>query len=182
MAPFIPPVTGTGGVASSVAANSFDNSGNFRDRSNSSLKRRRHDAWGSEGDNQQASFDIIRDYPPLVYPTAPKLDVTAIQLSGYDCFFNSETSNEGTSILIKNKLNYTIINKEGNLGGNFILLKIKIDNTILIIESVYGLNINENIGVYNERNNNLAGLACETFVLGGGLELHRQFSGHRLEH
>ena len=88
----------------------------------------------------------------------------------------------GTSILIKNKLNYTIINKASNLGGNFILLKIKIDNTILIIESVYGLNINENIGVYNELNNKLAGLACETFVLGGVLELHRQFSGHRLEH
>ena len=79
MATFIPLVMGTGGVASSVAANSFDDSGNFRDRSNSSLKRRRRDAWGSEGDNQQASFDIIRDYPPLVYPTAPKLDVTAIK-------------------------------------------------------------------------------------------------------
>ena len=26
-------------------------------------------------------------------------------LSGYDCFFNSETSNRGTGILIKNKLN-----------------------------------------------------------------------------
>ena len=83
----------------------------------------------------------------------------------------------GTSILIKNKLNYTIINKEGNLGGNFILLKIKIDNTILIIESVYGLNINENIGVYNELNNKLAGLACETFVLGGDWNYTVNFRG-----
>ena len=32
---------------------------------------------------------------------------------GYDCFFYSETSNRGTGILIKNKLNYTIPRRYG---------------------------------------------------------------------
>ena len=86
---------------------------------------------------------------------------------GYDCFFNSETSNRGTGILIKNKLNYTIISKECDIGGNFILLKLKIENKPLIIGSIYGPNINENIGVYEELTNKLSGLECETIVLGG---------------
>ena len=82
-------------------------------------------------------------------------------------FLNSETSNRGTGILIKNKLNYTIINKECDLGGNFILIKIKLENKTLIIASIYGPNINENIGVYEELSNKLLGLDCETIVLGG---------------
>ena len=51
---------------------------------------------------------------------------------------------------------------------NFILIKIKIENKTLIIGSIYGPNINENIGVYEEICNKLLGLDCETIMLGGG--------------
>ena len=70
MAPFIPPCTGTGGIASSVHANLFDYSGNFRGRLGSlGTKRSRTEAWGRrEDDDLQARFDLTRSYPPLVVP------------------------------------------------------------------------------------------------------------------
>ena len=123
-------------------------------------------------------LSIIKENEDIIFVSDTRLN-TEIQKSalnglekkllfgGYDCFFNSETSNRGTGILIKNKLNYTIINKECDLGGNFILIKIKIENKTLIIGSIYGPNINENIGVYDELSNKLLGLDCENIVLGG---------------
>ena len=70
-------------------------------------------------------LSIIKENDDIIFVSDTRLN-TEIQKSalnglekkllfgGYDCFFNSETSNRGTGILIKNKLNYTIINKECN--------------------------------------------------------------------
>ena len=67
MAPYTPPTTGVGGVASSVVANMYDHSGYFRGRS-FSPKRRRTDG-GFEGvDDRYARYDITKDYPPLILP------------------------------------------------------------------------------------------------------------------
>jgi len=73
MSAFIPPVTGVYGVASSVVANSFDGSGFFRNRAGS-VKRKRGPDGGAE-----AAFDLTRDFPPLTYPPALELDVSAIR-------------------------------------------------------------------------------------------------------
>ena len=81
-------------------------------------------------------LSLIKEKDDVIFVSDTRLN-TDIQKSGYDCFFNSETSNRGTGILIKNKLNYTIISKECDIGGNFILLKLKIENKPLIIGSIY---------------------------------------------
>jgi len=74
LAPFIPPVTGTEGRPNAVAANSFDFSGRFRDRTQS-FKRRR---VGHEGDLDER-YDLTRDYPPVSLPPRPLFDMQAIQ-------------------------------------------------------------------------------------------------------
>ena len=80
LSPFVPPVTGTGGLAASVTANLFDFSGQFRNRLDSGTKRRRPDNWGSrEEEDLHARFDLTRSYPPLVVPPPPKIDLPAIK-------------------------------------------------------------------------------------------------------
>ena len=73
---FIPPVTGSGGRASNVNANSFDSSNVFpyyRPRANSSKRMRSEDEM--DLDNR---FDITRDYPPLTVPVRQNVDVDAV--------------------------------------------------------------------------------------------------------
>ena len=73
LSPFVPPVTGTGGLAASVTANLFDFSGQFRNRLPSGTKRLRPDNWGSrEEEDLHARFDLTRSYPPLVVPPPPQ--------------------------------------------------------------------------------------------------------------
>ena len=78
MAPYTPPTTGVGGVASSVVANMYDHSGYFRGRS-FSPKRRRTDG-GFEGvDDRYARYDITKDYPPSSCPPPPQIiDINAV--------------------------------------------------------------------------------------------------------
>jgi len=73
---FIPPVTGTGGRANSVFANSFDTNNLFphqRPRLNSSKRRRDDDEM--DLDNR---FDLTRDYPPLIFPEKQSVDTDAV--------------------------------------------------------------------------------------------------------
>ena len=80
LSPFVPPVTGTGGLAASVTANLFDFSGQFRNRLDSGTKRRRPDNWGSrEEEDLHARFDLTRNFPPLVVPPPPKIDLPAVK-------------------------------------------------------------------------------------------------------
>ena len=80
LSPFVPPVTGTGGLAASVTANLFDFSGQFRNRLPSGTKRLRPDNWGSrEEEDLHARFDLTRSFPPLVVPPPPKIDLPAIK-------------------------------------------------------------------------------------------------------
>jgi hypothetical protein len=69
---FIPPVTGTGGRPSSIVANLYDYSGNFRNRAGS-FKRPRTDDNDSE-----YRFDISRDFPRLTPPERQGVDVEAV--------------------------------------------------------------------------------------------------------
>jgi len=73
MAQFVPPVTGTGGIASSIVANMHDTNRIFRSRTGS-VKRRREDNTGLE-----ELFDITRDYPPLVEPEKQHLDLSVVR-------------------------------------------------------------------------------------------------------
>lgn len=70
---YVPPVTGVKGSSAPVA-NSFDSSGLFRSRSGSQ-KRQRTD---SEAEIDMA-FDIGRDYPKLLLPKEPTLDIQGVQ-------------------------------------------------------------------------------------------------------
>ena len=73
---FIPPVTGAGGRASNVTANSFDPSNVFsfyRPRANSSKRMRSEDEMDLEH-----RFDLTRDYPPLNVPERQSVDVDAV--------------------------------------------------------------------------------------------------------
>ena len=97
MAPFIPPCTGTSGVASSVTANLFDATGNFRPRSRS--KRSRTEAWGAAGDSLEERFDLTRTYQPLVYPRPPALDIDAIRA----CMIEAAKSATETKALLADK-------------------------------------------------------------------------------
>ena len=70
MSPFVPPATGTGGIAAAVTANLFDFSVQFRNRLPSGTKRHRLDNWGSrEEEELHAKFDLTRSFPPLVVPS-----------------------------------------------------------------------------------------------------------------
>ena len=86
---------------------------------------------------------------------------------GYECYFNSKTSNRGTGILIKSNLDCTILEQRGDPNGNFLLLKIQLNNKNFIIGSVYGPNTNDNINVYNDLELNIAELNCEVVISGG---------------
>ena len=83
MAPYTPPTTGVGGVASAVAANLFDESGYFpfRPRSGTGTKRKGTD--GGDGapfsDERYAMYDITQDYPPLTYPKPAVIDIPALK-------------------------------------------------------------------------------------------------------
>ena len=80
MSPFVPPATGTGGIAAAVTTNLFDFSGNFRNRLPSATKRQRPDNWGSREDEElHARFDLTRSFPPLGHPTPPKIDLPAVK-------------------------------------------------------------------------------------------------------
>ena len=86
---------------------------------------------------------------------------------GYDFFHNSKGPNRGTGILILSKLQSEIINTESDVDGNFIVLKVKIQNHILLIGSVYGPNVNENINVFDELIAAVKNLNTSYIVLGG---------------
>ena len=82
MAPYTPPTTGVGGVASAVAANLFDESGYFpfRPRSGTGTKRKRTDGGGAHfSDKRYAMYDIMQDYPPLTYPKPAVIDIPALK-------------------------------------------------------------------------------------------------------
>ena len=79
MSPFVPPATGTGGIAA-VTANLFDFSGQFRNQLPSGTKRHRLDNWGSrEEEELHARFDLTHSFPPLVVPPPPKIDLPAVK-------------------------------------------------------------------------------------------------------
>jgi len=69
---YIPPVTGVGGIPSAVVSNAFDSSGFFPMRPRLNSKRRR-----DESDDLER-FNLTRDFPPLVMPDKPTLDVAAV--------------------------------------------------------------------------------------------------------
>jgi len=73
---FIPPVTGQGGRASNVHANSFDFNNLFpthRPRVNSTKRMRSDDDLELEH-----RFDLTRDYPPLIVPERQNVDLDAV--------------------------------------------------------------------------------------------------------
>ena len=75
MNPFVPPATGTNGIAAAVTANLFNFSGNFRNRLPSGTKRSRTEAWGSrEEEDLHARFDLTCSYPP-----PPAIDLPAVR-------------------------------------------------------------------------------------------------------
>ena len=83
MAPYTPPTTGVGGVASAVSANLFDETGYFpfRSQSGSGTKRKRTDGGGGApfSDERYAMYDITQDYPPLTYPKPAIIDIPALK-------------------------------------------------------------------------------------------------------
>ena len=83
MAPYTPPTTGVGGVASAVSANLFDETGYFpfRSQSGSGTKRKRTDGGGGApvSDERYAMYDITQDYPPLTYPKPAVIDIPALK-------------------------------------------------------------------------------------------------------
>ena len=72
---FIPPVTGVNGVPSSVVANLFDDSGNFRPRVGSGAKRPRSAVGGGAGFH----FDMTGPSETYNFPARPSLDVAHIK-------------------------------------------------------------------------------------------------------
>ena len=87
--------------------------------------------------------------------------------NGCNFHHNSTGPNQGTAILTLSKLKLEIIKTEGDIMGNFILLKCKINNKLMCIGSICGLNINENILVYEQLQKGVLEMGCETFILGG---------------
>ena len=169
------PGTGTGSNPATIRNKSINS---FPEKTFKSQNVRSFNISTTNKTTELKMLSIIKEKDDIIFISDTRLNAEIkksalnslekkLLFGGYDCFFNSEPSKRGTGILIKNKLNYTIINKECDLGGNFILIKIKIENKTLIIGSIYGPNINENIGVYEELSNKLLGLDCETIVLGG---------------
>jgi len=73
MRSLIPPVTGIG-FPGNVHANSYDDSGQFRQRSGS--KRRRGDNPESD---VESIFNLTRSYPPPVMPTPTRLDLDGVK-------------------------------------------------------------------------------------------------------
>ncbi len=71
---FIPPVTGLNKNLRPFA-NNFDESGFFRSRTGS-VKRRRPNSPPTEIENR---FDLAQQYPPLVYPDRPGIDLAAVR-------------------------------------------------------------------------------------------------------
>jgi hypothetical protein len=71
----VPPVTGVHGN-NRPYANSFDHARVFRDRAGSGVKRARRDG---QDELLDAVYDLTRDFPPVVPPDRPALDVAAIK-------------------------------------------------------------------------------------------------------
>ena len=71
----VPPVTGVNGN-NRPYANSFDQARIFRDRVGSGAKRPRRDG---QDELLDAVYDLTRDFPPVVPPDRPALDVAAIK-------------------------------------------------------------------------------------------------------
>ena len=71
---FIPPVTGVNNSLAPVA-NSFDATGNFRNRTVSLGKRRR----GPEGEILDNAFDLSRDFPFLRPPAPLSIDICGVK-------------------------------------------------------------------------------------------------------
>ena len=71
---FIPPVTGVNNSLAPVA-NSFDATGNFRNRTVSLGKRRR----GPEGEILDNAFDLSRDFPFLRPPAPLSIDIIGVK-------------------------------------------------------------------------------------------------------
>ena len=87
---------------------------------------------------------------------------------GYDFYHNSRDSLRGTAILIKKKLNHSLIGEEHCVYGNFLLLKIKISDYSMVIGSIYGPNTNENIGILDNLQLKLNSLKENCNIILGG--------------
>ena len=70
-------------------------------------------------------------------------------------------------ILISSKLQTEIIATDSDEDGNFIVQKVKINDHILVIGSVYGPNINENIGIFDDLTAAVKNLNTTDIILGG---------------
>ena len=93
--------------------------------------------------------------------------IKKFKFQGYDFFHNSKGPNRGTGILISSKLQTEIIATDSDEDGNFIVQKVKINDHILVIGSVYGPNINENIGVFDNLTAAVKNLNTTDIILGG---------------
>ena len=60
-----------------------------------------------------------------------------------------------------------IIKTVSDEDGNFIVQKVKINDHILVIGSVYGPNINENIGIFDDLTAAVKNLNTTDIILGG---------------
>ena len=70
-------------------------------------------------------------------------------------------------ILISSKLQTEIIATDSDEDGNFSVQKVKINDHILVIGSVYGPNINENIGIFYHLTAAVKNLNTTDIILGG---------------
>jgi len=86
---------------------------------------------------------------------------------GYEFYHNSKNANRGAGILIASKLGVKIMGTEMDDGGNFLLLKIELKGHTITVGCVYGPNINENIGVYEDLLEKLTIMQNNTIILGG---------------
>ena len=126
MAPYTPPTTGVGGVASAVSANLFDETGYFpfRSRSGSGTKRKRTEGGGG-APFSDAMYNITKDYPPLTFPKPAVIDIPALKSLLLDAskeaaklakIEGDQKSNKQTKTLAKSalttyKLNEMIVEK-----------------------------------------------------------------------
>jgi exonuclease III len=84
----------------------------------------------------------------------------------YRMFANSTLSRRGVAILIKNNLDFTMVNQYKDTDQNILLLKCKINGTELILGSVYGPNT-DNQQFFAELETQISNLNCPRVLLGG---------------
>jgi exonuclease III len=122
---------------------------------------------------------IVKDSPEIIFLSDTRLnskkqisacnDLNKMMFdNGYDFFHCSETSIRGVAICIKKSIDYSIITQiQDQENYNFLLMKIRLKNTLVIIGSIYGPNLDSEINFYDSLAENIRRLDCSNIIIAG---------------